>query len=69
MATFVSLTYEGTSGTIHVNMDKVIKMERFQDKYTAITFEPPQIGLTVRETPSQIMDMIHHERKGLVVPG
>jgi hypothetical protein len=62
MANFVSLTHDNAKDTIHVNMDRVITMERIQDKYTAITFEVGK-AITVKETPSQIMDLIHRERK------
>jgi hypothetical protein len=64
MATFISLRRDNSGDVIHVNMDKVISMERHQDKYTTLTPDNNQpTGISVSETPEQIMDMIRRERK------
>jgi hypothetical protein len=64
MAIFVTLRRDNSGDTIHVNMDKVISMERHQDKYTSLKPENNELtGITVSETPAQIMDMIRRERK------
>jgi hypothetical protein len=64
MATFVSLTRDNSGDAVHVNMDKVISMERYQDKYTALTLEKNgPATIAVSETPAEIMDMIQRAQK------
>jgi hypothetical protein len=64
MPTFVSLTHYNSGAVVHVNMDKVFSMERMQDNYTALKPENSDLmGIAVKESPSEIMDMIRRERK------
>jgi hypothetical protein len=63
MATFVRVTRDESGDLIFVNMDKVFSMERDQ-KYTIL--RPNNAGVvseTVKETPEEIINQIHHERK------
>jgi hypothetical protein len=63
MATFVRVTRDQSGVVIYVNMDKVILIER-SEKYTIL--KPNNNALMnelVKETPEQILDLIHHERK------
>jgi hypothetical protein len=59
MATFVGLTRDHSGEVIYVNMDKVIQMQRHDQKYTSLTPDNNQrSGVTVSETPEQILDLI-----------
>jgi hypothetical protein len=67
MATFVRVTRNQSGVVIFVNMDKVILMERTQKSYTIL--KPNNADFTselVNETPEDILDLIHHERKSQV---
>jgi len=57
MATFVALTRD-SGETVQINMDKVVMI--FQhDKSTVLAFESNHlVNVTVRETPSQIYDLM-----------
>ena len=57
MATFVALTRD-LGETVHINMDKVVMI--FQhEKSTVLAFESNHlVNVTVRETPSQIYDLM-----------
>ncbi len=58
------MTRDNSGDSVHVNMDKVISMERYQDKYTALTLEKNgPTTITVSETPAQIMDMVQRAQK------
>jgi hypothetical protein len=65
MATFVTLRVDNSSDIIQVNMDAVIKMARYGDQYTSLTFakDNASSNVTVRETPAEIMEMIRRDRK------
>jgi hypothetical protein len=57
MATFVALTRD-SGEAVQINMDKVVMI--FQhDKSTVLAFESNHlVNVTVRETPSQIYDLM-----------
>ena len=62
MAAFVSLKVDNSNEIIHVNMDKIVAMERIEERFTALQADDKS-RFTVSETPAQIMDMIRRERK------
>jgi hypothetical protein len=63
MATFIRVTRDNSGEIIYVNMDKIISIERSQN-YTLLKPENNQLtGVTVKETPVEIIDLIYHEKK------
>jgi hypothetical protein len=62
MATFVSLNVDNSKDIIHVNMDKIVVMDRIGEKYTALR-AADKTGFTVSQTPDQIMEMIRREQR------
>jgi hypothetical protein len=64
MPKFVSLRSDNTSEIIHVNMDKVLMMAGFE-AYTNLTLidNSARKNITVRETPTEIMELIRRERE------
>ena len=68
MPTFVSLREHRTDDVIYVNMDKVLMMTRFEaDKCTNLTLIDNSVrqSITVRETPTEIVELIRLEREEL----
>jgi hypothetical protein len=66
MATFVRVTRDQSGDFIFVNMDKVILMERSQERTILKPNNAELMSEFVKETPEDILDLIHHERKSQV---
>jgi hypothetical protein len=62
MAMFISVTIGDPDDTILINMDAVLKIQPAKN-HTALIFCDANHNVTVRETPSEIMDLIRHEQR------
>jgi hypothetical protein len=56
MPKFIELTFDGSDEKIMINVDKIISITRRPGmKYTVLDLESAQRGITVKETPNEIV--------------
>jgi hypothetical protein len=67
MATFIALTRDPGGEAIYINMDRIISLERIAGSKGQCTTLTPETkdraGITVTETPDEIITLIRDEQR------